>query len=74
MKQLQLIDFMKYNKISILLIQEHNIRHKNAISTELNDFCEIILNPSIAHKGGRAILIDRISFNIFMLKNLPIQG
>ena len=66
MKQLQLIDFMKYNRISILLVQEHNIRNKNVISPELNDFCEIILNPSIAHKGGTAILIDRrISFNIF---------
>ena len=35
MKQLQLIDFMKYNKISILLIQEHNIRDKKVISSEL---------------------------------------
>ena len=35
MKQLQLIDFMKYNKISILLIQEHNIRDKKVISTVL---------------------------------------
>ena len=65
MKQLQLIDFMKYNKISILLIQEHNIRDKKVISSELNDFCEFILNPAISHKGGTAILIDkRISFNV----------
>ena len=57
---------MKFNQISILFIQEHNIRNSNIISSELNDFCEIILNPAIAHKGGTAILIDkRLSFNIF---------
>ena len=65
MKQLQLIDFMKYNKINILLIQEHNIRNTDTISPELSDFCEVILNPAIALKGGTAILIDRrLAFNI----------
>ena len=65
MKQLQLIDFMKYNRISVLFVQEHNIRNIDAICSELNDFCEIVINPAIAHKGGTAIFIDkRISFSI----------
>ena len=65
MKHLQLIDFMKYNRITVLLVQEHNIRNIDAICSELNDFCEIVINPAIAHKGGTAILIDkRISFSI----------
>ena len=38
-KQLQVINFMKYYKIDILLVQEHNIRSRSAISNELNDFC-----------------------------------
>ena len=68
-KQVQLVDFMKYNRISILLIQEHNIRNINAIGSELNDFCEVIINPAIAHKGGTAILIDkRIDFKIFNIE------
>ena len=68
-KQVQLVDFMKYNRISILLIQEHNIRNINPIGSELNDFCEVIINPAIAHKGGTAILIDkRIDFKIFNIE------
>ena len=42
MKQLQLTNFMKYHKISILLVQVHNIRDSNSILQELNDFSEII--------------------------------
>ena len=56
-KQGQVINFMKYNKIDILLLQEHNIKDINVISKELNDFCFISLNPSISLKGGTAVLI-----------------
>ena len=58
-KQLMLIDHMKYNKIDILFIQEHNIRDVNNICPKLNELYFIILNLAIAHKGGTAILIDR---------------
>merc|ERR1712198_228960 len=55
---------MKYNKLDIILLQEHNIRNLNAISQELHDFCHVIINLAIAHKGGTAILIDRrVPFN-----------
>ena len=65
-KQQQVIDFMRYHKIDILLVQEHNIRDQNVISSELNDFCYISINPAICHKGGTAILIDRrLPFHIF---------
>ena len=68
-KQFQLINYMKYNRISILLIQEHNIRNLDAICSELNDFCEIVINLAIAHKGGTAVLIDRrIAFKIFNIE------
>ena len=64
-KQNQVIDFMKFNKISILLLQEHNIRDVNKLSSNLNEFCHVCLNPAICARGGTAILIDRkLSFNI----------
>ena len=58
-KQLMLIDFMKYNKIDILLVQEHNIRDTVSIISELNDQYHVLINLSIAHKGGTAILLDK---------------
>ena len=58
-KQQQVIGFMKYHRIDILLIQEHNIRDVNAIGNELNDFCYISINLAVCHKGGTAILINR---------------
>ena len=65
-KQQQVIGFMKYHRIDILLVQEHNIRDCNAIGSELNDFCYVSINPAISHKGGTAILINRkLPFHIF---------
>ena len=56
---------MKLNKVDIMLLQEHNIREADNICSELNDQYDIILNLSIAHKGGTAIVIDkRIDFRI----------
>ena len=64
-KQRSLIIFLQYNKIQILLIQEHNIRNKNVICQELHDLYYVNLNLAIAHKGGTAILIDkRLDFRI----------
>ena len=54
-----LINHMRYNRIDIMLIQEHNIRDMNNVCQELNDQYHILLNLSIAHKGGTAIIIDR---------------
>ena len=58
-KQQQVINFMKYHRIDILLIQEHNIRDIDAIGNNLSDFCHISLNLAICHKGGTAILINK---------------
>ena len=60
-KQLQLINFMFYNRIDILLLQEHNIRNENVICNELNDRYIVDINLAISHKGGTAILINRKS-------------
>ena len=58
-KQKQIINFIKYNKIDILLVQEHNIRGPGAICTELSDFCFISMNYANCLKGGTAILIQK---------------
>ena len=63
-KQLQLIDYMKNNYIDILLLQEHNIRYKNNLCNEMIDAYHVIINLSIAQKGGTAIIIN---------KKLPIE-
>ena len=46
-KQCHLINFMRYNSIDIMLLQEHNLREAGSISKELNDFCYISLNMSL---------------------------
>ena len=56
---MMLIGHMNYNKIDIMLLQEHNIRDANNICSKLNESFYIILNLAICHKGGTAILIDR---------------
>ena len=60
-KQKQLINFINYHKVDILLLQEHNIRDENKICQELKDNCIIDINLAISHKGGTAILINRKS-------------
>ena len=58
-KQQMLINYMEYNKIDIMLLQEHNIREMGKINKELNEKYQIIINPAIQHKGGTAILLNR---------------
>ena len=50
---------MNYHKIDIILLQEHNIRNKDNISSKLDDKYFIIINLAISHKGGTAIVIDK---------------
>ena len=50
---------MKYNKIDILLLQEHNIRYKNNLCNEILDLFHVIINLAIAHKGGTAIILNK---------------
>ena len=60
-KQKQLINFINFHKIDILLLQEHNIRNMEKNCEELNDACIVELNLAISLKGGTAILINRKS-------------
>ena len=58
MKQLQFIDFVKYHRIDIIFLQEHNIKDRSKIE-ELDKKFHISINLSINLKGGTAILIDK---------------
>ena len=58
-KQLHLLRFLKYQKIDVVLIQEHNIRKEKKICEELLDEYHVEINYSIALKGGTAILINK---------------
>ena len=53
------MDFFKYNKIDVILIQEHNIRKENMICDELLNEYHVEINYAIAHKGGTAIMITK---------------
>ena len=46
-KQQKVVDFMKLNKIDILLVQEHNIRNFNAIGKVLNEYCYVSINLAV---------------------------
>ena len=58
-KQKQLVNFVNYHKIDILMLQEHNIRDKNKLCQELRDAFVIDINLAVSFKGGTAILINR---------------
>ena len=60
-KQIELINFMEYNRIDVLMIQEHNIRNENVICNELKDKYIVDINLAVSLKGGTAILIKRKS-------------
>ena len=69
---MSLINYLNYNKIDIVLIQEHNIREENVICKELSEKFHIVLNLAIAHNGGTAIFIDkRLNCNI---RNYEMSG
>ena len=57
-KQRKLHSFISYNKIDIILLQEHNAKSVDILDY-LADFFTIYFNPTIALKGGTAILIDK---------------
>merc|ERR1712105_236575 len=57
-KQMKLHSFIKYNKIDIVLIQEHNVKSLSTLDY-LTKYLKITLNPTINIKGGTAIMIDR---------------
>ena len=58
-KQLSFINFLRFNKIDIIFLQEHNLRSEESIIPELSDHYIVILNLSIAHKGGTGIIINK---------------
>ena len=67
-KQLELVEYMKYKKIDILFLQEHNLREINLVCNELLDLCDIFINLSVNQKGGTATLISK-KFHYILQKN-----
>ena len=51
-KQKQLINFINFHKIDILLLQEHNVRNMEKICEELNDACIVELNLALSLKNS----------------------
>ena len=53
-----LCSFSDYNKIDILMLQEHNVKDVKELLYFYDKFT-IILNPSSCRKGGTCILIKK---------------
>lgn len=49
-KQRKVVNLIMYYKIDILMLQEHNVKDLNTLS-HLDNFTEIILNPTVNIKG-----------------------
>ena len=64
-KQLKLIDFIKFQRLDVIMLQEHNIHSMSKLCKELLDTCHVFLNLAINLKGGTAILINkRLNFEL----------
>ena len=59
MKQLHLIEFIKQNKLDVIMLQEHNIRDRNILCKELLDAFHVFINLSVNQKGGAAIIFNK---------------
>ena len=63
--QLQLLNYIKFKRLDIIFIQEHNLRDKSKLSNDLLKVCDVYINFSIFQKGGTAILINKkVSYNL----------
>ena len=66
--QLQLIEHIKFKKLDVILIQEHNLRDEKLLCKELLNLCDIYINLAINQKGGTAILFNK-KMNYTILSN-----
>ena len=63
-----MVNYIKYWKIDILLIQEHNLKERHLICNDLLEVCDIYINLAINQKGGTATLINR-NLNYGLISN-----
>ena len=63
--QLQLVNYIKFKRLDIIFIQEHNLRDKSKLSNDLLKVCDVYINLAICQKGGTAVLINKkVSYNL----------
>ena len=73
-KQLELVDYIKFKKIDILFLQEHNLRERNLICNELLELCDIFINLSVNQKGGTATLISKKFHYVLQNNEMSADG
>ena len=73
-KQLELVDYIKFKKIDILFLQEHNLRERNLICNELLELCDIFINLSVNQKGGTATLISKKFYYVLQNNEMSADG
>ena len=68
-KQQLLLDYLRSEKITCCLIQEHNLKCQSAIYDIISDNYDIFFNASIKLKGGTMILLDKsIKYSVIGLE------
>ena len=68
-KQELLEDYLRTEKITCCLIQEHNLKCQSAIYDIISDKYDIFFNASIKLKGGTMILLDKsIKYSVIGLE------
>ena len=68
-KQELLEDYLRTEKITCCLIQEHNLKCQSAIYDIISDKYDIFFNASIKLKGGTMILLDKsIKYSVICLE------
>ena len=72
-KQMKVVSLIKYYKIDILLVQEHNVKDISVLSY-LSNFTEIVLNPTTNLKGGTMICINKKTDVKLLTKEMDSSG
>ena len=68
-KQELLVDYLKTERITCCLLQEHNLKCQSAIYDVVSDHFDIFFNASIRLKGGTMILLDKaINYSVLSLE------
>ena len=68
-KQEFLVDYLKTERITCCILQEHNLKCQSAIHDVVSDNFDIFFNASIRLKGGTMILLDKaINYSVISLE------
>ena len=72
-KQMSLVSVLRYHKIDVLMLQEHNVKNVSDLDYMSSDY-HIILNSCANLKGGTAICIRKCSNVKILNQEMDAEG